>query len=257
MQDIWYYSLAGQALGPVTIEQLRAILSSNSNFEGALVWRQGMANWARVAEIDDLKSLLRSGPPPIPGPMRDLPVETLEGATHTKSHPWRRFFARNLDVYVFSIPFLIVVGLVFPSLFVSQNGADTQGTDYLMTILALAAYAVFESFCLWAFGGSFGKLVYGITLAPETGGQFTIGVAIKRSLAVWVRGMGIGIPIVTLFTLITAYNTLKKEGRASWDRDFNCLVRHKDLSVARWLVIGLVWTALAATYVFLIAIGSR
>ena len=47
--------------GPYSLEQLKEI-PINKNY---LVWKQGMTKWVKISEIEELKNILYSVPPPI------------------------------------------------------------------------------------------------------------------------------------------------------------------------------------------------
>jgi hypothetical protein len=139
------------------------------------------------------------------------------------------------------------LGIAFPALFA---GSD-KGVESLYVILGSGAYAVFEAFCMNVFGTSLGKRLYGITITRTAEEGFALRVSFQRAFAVWVRGLGMGFPLVSLFTLGTAHRTLTREGQTSWDRDFQCTASHKELSFLRWLSIFAVWLLVLAIYVFL------
>ncbi len=63
--------------------------------------------------------------------------------------------------------------------------------------------------------------------------------AFQRSARVWFFGLGAGLPIVSLVTLVTAYNKLTKEGITSWDRVGNFSITHGPIGVGRMVAIGL------------------
>jgi hypothetical protein len=115
---------------------------------------------------------------------------------------------------------------------------------------------VFEAFCLNIFGVTFGKFLYGIRLTRLANEQISLAIAFKRSLAVWVRGLGLGIPIVALFTLITAYRTLMKDRQTTWDRDFECAIIHRNFTLLRGVIVTFVWALVIATYVLLTTMQS-
>lgn len=272
MQDKWFYSESGeQRHGPMSIQDLGIILSNKNNSEQFFVWYPGMPNWARAGDIDELRAYLR--PPPIPETPPPLIPETLpppipetpredssvpSAGKPSHLYPWRRFFARWVDIYLFLVPFFVLLGITFPTLFLTnQSQTTSSGHDYIYTIVGLAAYAIFETFCLNVFGGTFGKFLYGIRVAPRNARQFDLSLALKRSLAVWARGLGFGIPIVSLITLFVGYKTLTKEGQTSWDRDFNCIVIHSELSPMRWFLIAIVWLLVFLIYATIIAITSH
>lgn len=63
----YYYATNGQQAGPVTFEQLRALFANRTVNKDTLVWKQGMANWSAVKDVEELKSFLGgSTPPPLP-----------------------------------------------------------------------------------------------------------------------------------------------------------------------------------------------
>ena len=90
-----------------------------------------------------------------------------------------------------------------------------------------------------------------IRVTKQDGHAIGIGLAFKRELAVFLRGYGLGIPIVYLFTMGTAYKTLTSKGIASWDQDYSLLVRQRHNSVIQTLVGGIAVAALVAGLVAL------
>jgi uncharacterized RDD family membrane protein YckC len=254
MDNNWYYSETGeQSHGPVSIEDLGHVLSTNHGSENFFVWSPGMSDWARAGSVANLKRHFQQHtPPPLRAPPSDaLATATVGNAISSKLHPWRRYFARMIDLYIFILVFFFFLGIAFPELFAADRTSERQN-EYLYAFIGVAAYSIFETFCLNVFGTTFGKLIYGIRLASKVDDQIAFAVALKRSLAVWARGMGLGIPIVTLVTLIVAYRTLLKDGQTTWDRDFNLVVRHRELSVLRWVGVAVAWLLLLSIYAVLI-----
>jgi S1-C subfamily serine protease len=91
----------------------------------------------------------------------------------------------------------------------------------------------FEAGLLSTWGTTPGKWIFHTTVRSKTGAQLDYSAALTRSANVWARGMGIGIPIVTLFTLLRGYSRLKSDGETSWDRDGNSEVHHKGTGLVR------------------------
>jgi len=54
MATSWYYSRAGQKLGPVSSAQLKDLAASNGLGPADLVWKQGMADWVPANRIKGL-----------------------------------------------------------------------------------------------------------------------------------------------------------------------------------------------------------
>jgi uncharacterized RDD family membrane protein YckC len=281
MEDNWHYAISGQgAHGPISKNDLGRILGSKANSAEFLVWCPGMADWARAGGVPALQEFF-DDPPPIPVPShgrnhrRSSPlvaqrsaqswdgtkdasnqVSQDEKSAGTATHPWKRYFARLLDTWFFFIVFFLFLGMALPSAFETATSKELEkGLEQLYGFFALIAYAPFEAFCMHIFGNTAGKALYGIRVAHETGGHLSLPIAFKRAFAVWLRGWGLGIPIVTLFTLITAYRTLKNDGITSWDHDCNCIVSHKPLSYLRFLLLVIVWILLLSLLSYLISLS--
>ena len=261
MDDNWYYAEASdRSYGPMTLEDLGRILHAKRNAVDFLVWRPGMPEWGRAGDQFALRRYFQ--PPPVPLPSYgstsgQLAIDREDRAILTEGdgsslHPWRRYFARMFDIYLFVLFFFLFLGIAFPKMFA---GSD-KSFDALYSILGMGVYAIFEGFCLNIFGTSLGKRLYGIKLTRDDEDGFTLGVSFKRSFAVWARGLGIGIPIVALITLIVAYRTLMSEKQTSWDRDFQCITTHSKLSALRWISIVVVWLLVLAVYIFLMALAD-
>ena len=68
VQVQYFYAVNGQQAGPVSFEQLKVLFANRTINKDVLVWKQGMANWAALKEVEELKAFLGgSTPPPLPG----------------------------------------------------------------------------------------------------------------------------------------------------------------------------------------------
>ena len=67
VQTLYYYAVNGTQQGPVTFEQLQALFAGRTINRDSLVWKQGMANWTALQEVEELKPFLGGNtPPPLP-----------------------------------------------------------------------------------------------------------------------------------------------------------------------------------------------
>lgn len=63
----YFYAVNGTQQGPVGIDKLKALFANRTINKESLVWKQGMAAWAPLQEVEELKSFLGgSTPPPLP-----------------------------------------------------------------------------------------------------------------------------------------------------------------------------------------------
>jgi uncharacterized RDD family membrane protein YckC len=231
MEDGWYCAESNTgAVGPMSREELGAILRGKASAAGFLVWCPGMADWARAGDVQALRGFLT--PPPTvarsraPGvsspaaaarPARSAaaPMEAISnqaehagGATAvaTRPRPWSRFFARMADLYVFGLVFTAFIVLAFPQVFGPSYHGRERITDMLLSFLVLLAYVPFEALCMNVLGTTLGKALYGIRVTNAAGHALSLSTSFVRALSIWAGGLGAGIPLVGLFTLIAAYS---------------------------------------------------
>ena len=62
----YHVALNGQAAGPFEIAVLVQMASAGQFTADSLVWKAGMAQWAKAGEVDELKALFANVMPPIP-----------------------------------------------------------------------------------------------------------------------------------------------------------------------------------------------
>lgn len=68
VQVQYFYAVNGQQAGPVSFDQLKALFANRTVNKDSLVWKQGMANWTAIKDVEELKPFLGgSTPPPLPG----------------------------------------------------------------------------------------------------------------------------------------------------------------------------------------------
>ncbi|WP_299674935.1 SPFH domain-containing protein [uncultured Dokdonia sp.] len=67
VQVQYFYAANGAQQGPVSFEQLKVLFASRTVNRDSLVWKQGMANWTALKDVEELKSFLGGNtPPPLP-----------------------------------------------------------------------------------------------------------------------------------------------------------------------------------------------
>jgi membrane protease subunit (stomatin/prohibitin family) len=57
----------GRQVGPLSFDELESQIRAGEVGRDTLVWCEGMADWKKAAEVDDLQPLLAKIPPPLPG----------------------------------------------------------------------------------------------------------------------------------------------------------------------------------------------
>ena len=160
--------------------------------------------------------------------------------------PWRRYAARILDIITFGFLGFFVIGLV--SYFIAPYSAEKffeilsgPAGNILDIILTTLIGCVLSGAVIGISGSSLGKVLFGVMVVDQNGNKIGAAKGIQRDLAVYLRGLGLGIPLVSLITIIMAYSTLKNKGSTTWDTDNDYKVWHRPSGPGQYLlnVIGL------------------
>lgn len=145
-------------------------------------------------------------------------------------YPWRRYWARIFDITFIMPIYIFIIALFSPGLNYSISRMDS----FIGGTLLLLFYLIFfEPMMLSSFGTTPGKSLLGIKIRDLSGKKISYTTAMRRGSLLWLNGMGIGIPLIAFFTMIIAYNKLKRNGITSWDEKCGINVIHDQLSIFR------------------------
>jgi uncharacterized RDD family membrane protein YckC len=271
----WYYLRDGDSVGPEPKKRLLELLDQGAVTRQTLVWREGAADWRSLDESLGLSanappalpgaqsSATPPGMPPIPPHSEGSPPEPISETRYPdySPHPWRRYFARMLDTTVGAAVVMFAIGVVLVAI---DQDASKAFTDYLdksdnraINSLLTVAIAMLPNALLIGFtGSSLGKWIFGVSVTHLDGRLLGFRLALKREAMVWWRGLGIGFPLIALFTLISAFRTLKEKKKTSWDEELLLKVVHRP-ATATQMVLNFVGIALWLTIlVSLVALNS-
>ena len=63
MATAWYYALNGEQKGPISTEELMALVANGQLTPNDLIWRKGFTEWVRVAKVRELAVLCHAATP--------------------------------------------------------------------------------------------------------------------------------------------------------------------------------------------------
>ena len=165
-------------------------------------------------------------------------------------HPWRRFFARTIDLLILAAP--LSVALFFGLIAVLPGRAEqivgTLSNPIVAAVLTYLLWVPAEAALLANFGTTPAKWIFGIRVLKFDGRKLTFAEALKRATFACIYGDGFGIPGAALFTRAFAYDKLKKTGTTKWDMIAGSAVQHRKWGVVRG--IGATAIVAAALIVF-------
>jgi len=155
-----------------------------------------------------------------------------------KHHPWRRFFARTVDICTagFVLFLLLIFALSATTPEQVAGFAKAMENPIIASVVLYLVWVPAEAVFLSLFGTTPAKWLFGISIAHPGGDLLSFSESLNRSFLVFVQGVGLGIPFIALFTQLFAYRHLTKTGTTLWDTSANALVRHKKWGVLRALI---------------------
>ncbi|HEY0334325.1 MAG TPA: RDD family protein [Stenotrophomonas sp.] len=236
----WFYmDNRGARQGPHDRETLLAMRRSGAVTADTSVWADGMPDWQRYGN-----TFARSEPPALPG----VPVDF-----ETSTRPWRRYFAKTIDLWVLGLPpslfAVLVIAVAAPG---SADGfVHALDNPIISMLLMMGTWLLAEGLLLSLLGTTPGRLLFGIRVRDASGQRLSTGSAYHRALLVLVQGMGLCVPIVTLVTKFLAHNRLTSSGNTLWDAKVGSTVKCGEIGTIRLVLSVSVFVVL---YALLIAV---
>ena len=175
--------------------------------------------------------------------------KTFLGGQH---HPWRRLFARTVDICTAGFALFLLLIFAFSATMPEQAAGFAKAVEnpIIASVVLYLIWLPAETLLLSLFGTTPAKWLFGIRIEHPGGNLLSLAEALNRSFLVFVQGVGFGIPFVALFTQLFAYRRLTKTGTTLWDTSASAVVLHKKWGVFR----GLACTA--AVFAVLILISA-
>lgn len=177
-------------------------------------------------------------PSAVPPPAPSTTVAPLP-APITQTRPWIRYWARTLDIVIGGMVLGVILGVLAP--------AALDMSNVFLGFLSVFVWIFIETVLLASWGTTPGKWMLSTTVRTDRGAKLDGWAALSRSLDVWLRGLGVGIPLISLFTMIKAYNRLKAGNETLWDANGSFVVSHEPLRtdrLARVVLVVLAWAGL-------------
>ena len=143
------------------------------------------------------------------------PIEKFKYRAMAK--PWSRYWSRMLDIHLWSWPVTFGVAALFPAQTNALLVYDERG--YALFFLSLPLIMVVDAFCLALLGNTPGRAIVGIRVETIRHQRLPVPIALYRNGLVYLKGLGLGIPLVALWTLISSVYNASAGEQTSWDKD--------------------------------------
>ena len=136
--------------------------------------------------------------------------------------PWRRFFARNLDMVLYGLLWdMFLVGVCNVNILQESTALTIVSTIMILVLMILA-----EPVLLSVFGTTFGKWVLGIRITDFDGNKPGYEEALQRTAKVILFGLGLSIPVYDIVRLVKSYRSCEAGEDMEWEYHTN--ISHRD-----------------------------
>lgn len=151
-------------------------------------------------------------------------------------HPWRRWFARACDS-----GFSYIISLLIITFLTNDENAhllleDTSPLTIYSTLFYLLLSFFLPAFLICLTGKSIGKWLFGIQILNDDGSTLGFAKSLHREWMVTWRGLGLNIPIISMYANYKGYRTLTGDGITSWDKDLNIKVLYRKSGIKQRLL---------------------
>lgn len=231
-----------QKVGPLTIYEVRDKLRNGAITPDTKAWVKGMDQWHPLRELEALKESIEiriadAGDQEIAisEEERRLISQQVSAQMTVSPRPWRRFWARFTDTPLLMAPGIVLIHFFLgaeplKALMLGMGPSPTFTTVALFFVAIAASWVLTEALFLSFTGTTPGKWCLSIRIVKENGERLCFADALRRSLVVFVLGMGINYIYSQIICHVHAYFTLKNQGKTYWDQKQNLKVTHHPVS---------------------------
>jgi len=231
----YFLSIGGERSGPCTQFQLIERIREGALKGDELAWRKGSPEWQPLKSMEEF------------APYWPLTVEQIAQADAARRlarvaldtpQPWLRFWARMVDYvwFVFALSFVVGPFLPQPEA-VMEWSRQYRSWGILIGSMWPLLYTPLEAWCLSHFGTTPGKALLHIRVRNDKDEFPSFQQALRRSLLIYIKGLGLAFWFVPLFTMSYCRIRLLQTGTTSWDHDCQTRVEHGEPEVWRYLVL--------------------
>ena len=176
--------------------------------------------------------------------------KTAERRDIVEPHPWRRYFARAIDLTLTGILVSFVQFMLLHHNLVNISKAEI----FLCGLAGWGLLVLIEPLLLSRFAATAGKWCMGITVTRPDGERLSYGEALERTAAVWLYGAGLGISIVELVCNYRSYRRYMNGEELAWES--GSIERFDERGTGRMVLLYAAITALSLALTLAMALSA-
>lgn len=178
----------------------------------------------------------------------EKPIPELAADTVPKVQaPVRRYFARSLDMLIYSTLWGAFLALVFHVNLSSRSG----GADFLDTLMGFLLMFLLEPIFLSRFGTTPGKWILGLSVTDNDDRRLTYTAALERTWMVFFRGEGMYIPIYSLYRNWKSFSACADGETLEWEYNSTLVLRDEK----KWRIAAFIGAYAAAIGILVLSVG--
>ncbi|MFJ7311545.1 RDD family protein [Pseudomonas sp. NPDC098747] len=230
----WWYARKNKKIGPIETVELERLVRVGKIGAHTYVWHEGMDNWLPIAAVAEFAHVKLVQPPPLQTKLNASPV------TNSMAGRTTRFFARFFDLWWETLFMALLVGIALGRFSPANVGWINQpGAIQVFGLVCVPIALVFDALLYRAAGNTPGKSLLGLQVVASKGSPLSLAEYLTRNLSLWVKGLALGLPLISLFTLIIQWRQLGKGLPTTYDErpKFRVLA----VPIPGWRKIVFVW----------------
>lgn len=163
--------------------------------------------------------------------------------TDSSMHQWSRFTARMIDFMLLSFLsdllkiFLVAHFFTYIRPFEHNLVSLTCLRIVVNIVTFVIPWIILESLLLSRWGTTPGKKLLQVVVRNSNNGKINFFTAVKRSITLWIFGLGFEIPLLCSIFQIYSYIKINQGEKTKWDRELDLLVTVKPVGVFQMLVV--------------------
>lgn len=222
----WYVRRGEREIGPLGEDALRALVGTGQITRDTPLLREGLTHWTAAGALPGVLGPRAAAPfTPSPQPIVAVAPEATRPAAGSAAGraqpelatPWGRYWARCVDLTIGSFLAGVLITAIRPSLLTQWDA--TPGREWIVALLLLPLALAMDALIYWALGNTPGKTIAGIKVLQEGGERTASGLTyLGRNFGLYVFGLGLGLPLISLCTLIYGYRCAAAGEVSRWDR---------------------------------------
>lgn len=167
----------------------------------------------------------------------------------TLKYPMRRFFARTIDLALFSLFWDFVLYIIM-----GMHYIDSNTIQYFSTFVVFVLLIFIEPILLSIFATTLGKWIFGLHLTDIHGRKPDYHKGLSRTWGVFAKGYGYNIPIYNLVQCYKCYMACKSDQELTWDKDFTYSIR--DIKKHRYFACFAILSVIISLSVYISLLAS-